>query len=66
MVSSAFGLVSKITRLGIINFLSIVVMSMGDKSKTCWDSNELISFSKAEVHFSGVGDFVMLDTHFGI
>jgi len=65
MVPSAFSLVSKIT-LGIINCLSIVVMSMGDKSKTCWDINDDISLSKAEVHFSGVGDFDMLDMHFGI
>jgi len=54
MEPSALSLESKITLVGIINFLSIVVISIGDKSKTFWDSNELISFSKAEFHFSGL------------
>ena len=57
---------SKITLRGIINFLSIVVISIGHTSKTFWDSNELISFSKAEFHFSGVGDFGILEMDFGM
>jgi len=58
--------VSKITLLGINNFLSIVARSTGDKSNTCWDNNEFISFSNAEVHFSGVGDFAIFEMEFGI
>jgi len=54
---------SKIVLLGMINFLSIVVISIGDKSKTFSESNELISLSKAEVHFSGVG---ILDMDLGM
>jgi hypothetical protein len=50
----------------MINFLSIVEISIGDRSKTFWEINELISFSKAKVHFSGVGDFEIDDIDFGI
>ena len=63
---SALSLVSKITLLGINNILSVVAISIGDKSNTFCDSKELSSFSKAEVHFSGVGDFGIFDIEFGI
>ena len=41
----------------MIDFVSIVDISMGLRSKTFWEINDCISFSKAKVHFSGVGDF---------
>ena len=50
----------------MINDLSIVDMSIGEVSKTFWDIRELISFSRAEVHFSGVGDFDIAIIDFGI
>ena len=63
---SAFILVSKMTLLGIIDFFSIVDMSIGKSEKTFCDIREFISFSKAEVHFSGVGEFEIDAIDFGI
>ena len=40
--------------------------STGDKSNTFCDSKEFISFSYAEVHFSGVGDFAIFVMEFGM
>ena len=37
----------------------MVLISTGVRSKTFWASNDSISFSKAKVHFSGVGDFAI-------
>ena len=54
IVPSALRQVTKMTRLGMIDDLSIVEMSISELSKTFL---ELISFSRAEVPFSGVGDF---------
>jgi len=65
MDPSASSLVSKITLLGINNFLSIVARSTGDKPNTFCDSKEFISFFNAEVHFSGVGDFAIFEMEFG-
>ena len=57
---------SKITRLGIINFLSTKEILTSVSSKTFCEIRELISFCRAKVHFSGLGDFAMDDIERGI
>ena len=63
---SEFMRTSKITLLGIINFLSTNEMLTSVLSNTFCKMRELISFCRAKVHFSGLGDFVMEDIERGI
>jgi len=53
----AFIRMSNITRLGIINLWSIVLISIAVISKTFWEIKDEKSFSNVKVYFSGVGDF---------